>query len=95
MWHQTGSFKGNGSGSISGVSFDVLEERLWYTDTEGYLSSQSLPVSTPPLAALTSTRTCIPADHNNIAWGITNINKLSLRPTSCASGTARSDEHTS
>jgi hypothetical protein len=88
MWHQTGSFRGNGSGSISGVSFDVFEERLWYTDTEGYLSSQSLPVSTPPLAALTSTRSCIPADHNNVAWGITNINKLSLRPSSCASGTA-------
>lgn len=85
MWQQTGSFR-NATGSISGVSFDALEERLWITDSEGYISSHSLPVSTPPLSAFTSSRACITADHNNSAWGITNMSKFSLMPSTSASG---------
>jgi hypothetical protein len=85
MWQQTGSFR-NATGGILGVSFDTIEERVWISDEEGYISSQSFPISSPPLPIYTSSRACFVSNYENSAWGISNLHKFARRVQSNASG---------
>lgn len=60
----------------SGVSFDSSDDRIWVTDTEGYLSSYSVP----SLGIYSSTRAFWPADYDDSNWSITSFDPSLIRP---------------
>ena len=66
--------------SISGLAFDVCEERLWLTDCDGYLASYAIPDCLP----YSSTRTCWGTTYDDADWGITSLARTALRPMTCA-----------
>ena len=66
--------------SISGLSFDLLEERLWLHDLDGYLASYTVPECLP----YSSVRTCWGTTYDDAEWGITSLPRTAMRPISCA-----------
>ena len=66
--------------SVSGLSFDLFEERLWLCDSDGFLASYALPDCLP----YSSTRTCWGTSYDDADWGITSMPRTALRPFTCA-----------
>ena len=66
--------------SISGLCFDLLEERLWLHDSDGYLASYTVPECLP----YSSIRTCWGTTYDDTEWGITSLSRTVVRPISCA-----------
>ncbi len=61
---------------VCGVSFDPVEERLWLTDSDGFLASYALP----DVAPYCSVRTCWASTYDDAEWGITSLPRSAIRP---------------
>ena len=85
IYHSSGAPASHGaapSQPVSGLSFDPLEERLWLTDSDGFLASYVLSDCSP----YSSTRVCWPATHDDPSWAITSLPRSAIRPVVGASG---------
>ena len=85
LYHASGTPASHGvapTQPVTGLSFDPVEERLWLTDSEGFLASYVLSDCAP----YSSTRVCWPATHDDPAWAITALPRSSIRPVVGASG---------
>jgi hypothetical protein len=65
---------------VVGASFDPVEERLWVTDSDGFLASYTLPDQ----SIYSSTRAVWVANYDDAAWSISNLQGHGLRPTAAA-----------
>ncbi len=65
---------------VVGASFDPVEERLWVTDSDGFLASYTLPDQ----SIYSSTRAVWVAAYDDPAWSIANLQGHGLRPTAAA-----------
>ncbi len=75
LWH--GGVTG---GHAVGLSFDPEEERLWVSDSTGYLSSYTLHDQ----SLYSSTRACWITNYDDPSWAITNLQGHGFRPSSAA-----------
>lgn len=77
LYHPKGSYPFQ---PISGLSFDVLEERLWLHDADGYLASYTVPECLP----YSSIRTCYGTTYDDTEWSVTSLSRTAVRPIACA-----------
>ena len=84
LYHSAGlpvaTFGSPGPSPVAGVAFDPIEERLWATDVEGFLSSWTLPECAP----YCSVRACWPTSYDDAAWAITSLPRAAIRPVVAA-----------
>lgn len=65
---------------VSGLGFDPVEERLWLTDTDGFLSSYTYP----DMSLFTRTRSCWVTNYDDPSWAVTAFRGHGLRPQASA-----------